>query len=110
MLMRISPARRAAIERISFPLLVVISAAMIIVGKADQVVLQSLTLAVMDTAAPALDLLSRPAAVLDGATDRVRSFLAVYRDNARLTAENERLLGWQEAALRLAAENAELRR
>jgi rod shape-determining protein MreC len=110
MLMRISPARRAAIERISLPLLVVISAAMIIVGKADQVVLQSLTLAVMDTAAPALDLLSRPAAVLDAATDRVRGFLAVYRDNARLAEENERLLGWQAVALRLAAENAELRR
>ena len=108
--MRISPARRAAIERMSLPLLVVISAAMIIVGKADQVVFQSLTLAVMDTAAPALDLLSRPAVVLDAATDRVRGFLAVYRDNARLAEENERLLGWQEVALRLAAENAELRR
>jgi rod shape-determining protein MreC len=83
---------------------------MIIVGKADQVVLQSLTLAVIDTAAPALDLLSRPAAVLDAATDRVRGFLVVYRDNARLAEENERLLGWQEVALRLAAENAELRR
>ena len=107
--MRISPARRAAIERMSFTLLVVVSAVMIIVGKADQVAFQSLRNAVMDGAAPALDMLSRPAAALDAAADRVRGFITVYRDNLRLAEENERLLGWQQVALRLSAENAELR-
>ena len=108
-MMRISPARRAAIERTSLTLLVVISAAMIAVGKADQVAFQSLRNSVMDGAAPALDMLSRPAAALDAAADRLRGFIAVYRDNVRLAEENERLLGWQQVALRLSAENAELR-
>ncbi len=107
--MRISPARGAAIERMSFTLLVVISAVMIIVGKADQVAFQSLRSSVMDAAAPALDMLSRPAAALDAAADRLRGFITVYRDNLRLAEENERLLGWQQVALRLSAENAELR-
>jgi rod shape-determining protein MreC len=107
--MRISPARRAAIERTSLTLLVLISAAMIVVGKADQVAFQSLRNSVMDGAAPALDMLSRPAAALDAAADRLRGFIAVHRDNVRLTEENERLLGWQQVALRLSAENAELR-
>ena len=107
--MRISPACRAAIERTSLTLLVVISAAMIVVGKADQVAFQSLRNSVMDGAAPALDMLSRPAAALDAAADRLRGFIAVYRDNVRLAEENERLLGWQQVALRLSAENAELR-
>ena len=107
--MRISPARRAAIERTSLTLLVLISAAMIVVGKADQVAFQSLRNSVMDGAAPALDVLSRPAAALDAAADRLRGFIAVHRDNVRLTEENERLLGWQQVALRLSAENAELR-
>jgi rod shape-determining protein MreC len=107
--MRISPARRAAIGRMSLTLLVVISASMIIVGKADQVAFQSLRNSVMDAAAPALDMLSRPAAALGAAADRVRGFVAVYRDNQRLAEENERLLGWQQVALRLSAENAELR-
>jgi rod shape-determining protein MreC len=93
----------------SLALLIVISAAMILVGKTDQVVFQSLRNAVMDAAAPALALLSRPAAVLDGAADRVRGFLAVHRDNVRLAEENERLLGWQQIALRLSAENTQLR-
>jgi rod shape-determining protein MreC len=108
-MMRILPARRAAIERMSLSLLVVISAVMIIVGKTDQVAFQSLRSSVMDAAAPALDMLSRPAAVLDAAADRLRGFIAVYRDNLRLAEENERLLGWQQVALRLSAENAELR-
>ncbi len=107
--MRISPARGAAIERMSFTLLVVISAVMIIVGKADQVAFQSLRSSVMDAAAPALDMLSRPAAALDAAADRLRGFITVYRDNLRLAEDNERLLGWQQVALRLSAENAELR-
>ena len=107
--MRISAARRTAIERISFALLVAISIVMIVVGKADQVAFQSLRNAAMDAAAPALDMLSRPVAALDAAADRVRSFIAVYRDNLRLAEENERLLGWQQVALRLSAENAQLR-
>src|SRR6202030_434074 len=107
--MRILPARRAAIERISLTLLVVISAVMIIIGKADQVAFQSLRNSLMDAAAPALDMLSRPAAALDAAAGRVRGFITVYRDNLRLAEENERLLGWQQVAMRLSAENAELR-
>jgi rod shape-determining protein MreC len=93
----------------SVTLLVVISAVMIIVGKADQVAFQSVRNSVMDAAAPALDMLSRPAAALDAAVDRVRGFITVYRDNTRLAEENERLLGWQQVARRLSAENAELR-
>jgi rod shape-determining protein MreC len=108
-MMRISPARRAAIERTSLTLLVVISAAMIVVGKADQVVFLSLRNSIMDAAAPALDMLSRPAAALDAAADRLRGFITVDHDNGRLAEENERLLGWQQVALRLSAENAELR-
>ena len=39
----------------------------------------------------------------------LRGFITVYRENIRLAEENERLLGWQQVALRLSAENAELR-
>ena len=107
--MRFSPARRSAIERMSITLLIVISAVMIIAGKADQVAFQSLSNSAMDAAAPALDMLSRPAAALDAAVDRLRGIIAVDRENIRLAEENERLLGWQQVALRLSVENAELR-
>jgi rod shape-determining protein MreC len=109
MMIRLSPARRAMIERITFPLLVLLSGVMIVLGKADQVVLESLKNSVMDAAAPALDMLSRPSGLVDTAVGRARDFLTVYQENARLAEENERLLGWQQAALKLASENAQLR-
>jgi rod shape-determining protein MreC len=108
-LIRFSPARHLGIQRIVVPLLVLLSAMMIILGKNNQNVLESLRNSVMDAAAPALDLLSRPAATLDATLNRVRGFIMLYEKNAQLARENERLLGWQQAALRLASENAELR-
>jgi rod shape-determining protein MreC len=107
--MRISPARRDTIQRISFLLLCMISGVLIIVGKTNQVAFLSLRNSVMDVAAPALGMLSQPAAVLCVAADRVRGLITVYQDNIRLTEENERLLGWQQLALRLSAENSQLR-
>jgi rod shape-determining protein MreC len=106
---RLSPARRAAIQRVSFPLLLLASAIMIALGKSDQVGFESLRDRVMDVAAPTLEVLSRPASLLDAAISWAGDFVGVYRTNAQLTTENERLLVWQEAALRLASENAELR-
>jgi len=108
-MVRLSPARRAMIERITFPLLVLLSTVMIVLGKTDQIVIESLRNSVMDVAAPALDMLSRPSTLLDTAVSRTRDFVTVYRENARLAEENERLLGWQQAALKLVSENAQLR-
>jgi rod shape-determining protein MreC len=82
---------------------------MIALGKSDQVGFESLRDRVMDVAAPTLEVLSRPASLLDAAISRARDFVGVYRTNAQLTVENERLLLWQQAALRLTSENAELR-
>ena len=104
-----SPARRAATQRVAPPLLVLLSATMVLLGKADQVVFESLRVSVTDTASPALDVLSRPLAALGHLTDHAREFVAVYQDNLRLAEENERLLNWQQAALNLASENARLR-
>jgi rod shape-determining protein MreC len=106
---RLSPSRRAALQRVGLPLLVLLSATMIILGKADQVMFESLRVSVTDRAAPLLDIASRPLAALEDLADRARGIIAVYRDNARLAEENERLLRWRQTALSLASENAELR-
>jgi len=105
----LSPPRRAAVQRVALPLLVLLSATMVILGKADQVMFESLRVSVTDTASPALDVLSRPLAALGHLADRARDFVAVYQENHRLAEENGRLLNWQQAALNLASENARLR-
>src|SRR5215468_522084 len=107
--MRLSPFRRASIQRFTFPLLVALSAAMIILGKADQVMFESLRIALTDAVAPALDGLSRPLAAFADLAAHARRLVAVYQENDRLAEENEKLMGWQQAALRLAAENVQLR-
>ena len=108
-MIRLSPPRRAALQRVGLPLLVLLSATMIILGKADQVMFESLRVSVTDKAAPLLDIASRPLAALEDLADRARRFIVVYRDNARLAEENERLLRWRQVALSLASENKELR-
>jgi len=106
---RLSPARRAMIQRITFALLLVLSVMMIALGKTDQVVLGSLSIAVMSAATPTLEILSRPADLLNSVVRRGSGLLSVYQENARLEEENARLLEWQLAALKLASENAQLR-
>jgi rod shape-determining protein MreC len=82
---------------------------MILLGKADQVMLESLRIAVADAAAPVLEILSRPLSALADLATRARRLVSVYQDNDRLAEENERLIGWQHAALKLASENSQLR-
>src|SRR5260370_42639384 len=94
---RLSPLRRASMQRVTFPLLVLLSATMIILGKADQVVFESLRVTVADAAAPVLDVLSRPLAALGDLAARARRLVGVYQDNDRLVDENERLIGWQRS-------------
>ena len=107
-MIHLSPPRRAALQRVSLLLLVLLSAMMIILGKADQVMFETLRVSVTDTAAPLLAIASRPLTALEALADRARGLVAVYRDNARLAEENERLLRWRQAALSLASENTEL--
>jgi rod shape-determining protein MreC len=100
---------RATIQRTTPPLLILLAAAIILVGKADQTMFDSLRIKLTDDAAPALDVLSRPLAAAGGVVDRVRGVVTMYQDNLRLEAENERLLQWQQVALKLSGDNRELR-
>jgi rod shape-determining protein MreC len=106
---RLSSLRRASIQRVTLPLLVLLSATMIILGKADQVMFDSLRVTVMDAVVPVFDGLSRPLAAFADLAVRARRLVGVYQDNDRLVEENERLMGWQQAAFKLASENAQLR-
>ena len=79
-----SPPRRATMQRAALPLLALLSATLIVLGKADQVMFQSLRVSMTDITSPALDALSRPLSALGLLADRARNFVAVYQDNRRL--------------------------
>jgi rod shape-determining protein MreC len=101
--------RRPSAQRIVVPLLVLVAATMIILGKIDQVMFEPLRIAISDDAAPALEVLSRPLAAVESYVDQARGMIEIYQDNRRLTEENHRLRRWQQTALALASENARLR-
>ena len=106
---RLTALRRASAQRIVVPLLVAASAIMIILGKIDQVMFQSLRVSLSDDAAPVMKLVSYPLATIEQFAGNVGEFFDAYRDNRRLAEENSRLLHWQQTALSLASENAQLR-
>jgi rod shape-determining protein MreC len=101
---------RATIQRTAPPLLILLSAAIIVLGKADQAIFDSLRTRLTDDAAPVLGALSRPLGAAATLVERARGIVTMYRDNLRLEQENERLLQWQQVALKLSADNQELRR
>jgi rod shape-determining protein MreC len=83
--------------------------ALMLLGRADTLMIERLRVQVTDAIAPILDAMSRPAATVVRAADEVRELLDIRGENARLREERERLLQWQTVARRLQADNAGLR-
>lgn len=108
-MIRLSPQLRAAIQRATLPLLILLSAAIIVLGKADRMLFDSLSAATADTLAPVLSAVTRPVGAIGDLIDHARGFIGIYEENRRLVKENERLLRWQQAALDLATDNQKLR-
>jgi len=100
---------RTAIQRTTVPILVLLSAAIIVLGKADQLLFDSLRTSVGDVVAPVLDALAQPLNAAGNVIDRAKMVVTTYQSNVRLEAENQRLLQWQQTALNLAADNQKLR-
>lgn len=108
-MIRLSPQVRATIQRTTLPILVMLSGAIIVLGKADQLLFDSLRTTVTDTVAPVLGTLARPINAVGNVVDRVEMVVTTYQSNLRLENENAKLLHWQQAALNLDAENRQLR-
>jgi rod shape-determining protein MreC len=107
-MIRLSPQVRAGIQRSTLPALILLSGAMLVAGKTDQTMFDTLRTGLSDAAAPVLDVLSRPLGAAEAAVERVRGLVAVYQENRRLEEDNQRLLQWQQVAIKLNAENRQL--
>src|SRR5580704_17422944 len=108
-MIRLSPQMRTAIRRTTLPILVLLSGAIVVLGKADQLLFNSLRTTMSDAVAPLLDALAQPLNAAGNVVDRAKMVGTTYQANVRLEAENARLLQWQQTALNLAADNQQLR-
>lgn len=102
------PARHVA-QRFALFLLVASAAGLMVLGKFEVVAVERARIAIADSVAPVLDVMSRPVEAVSNAAENVRGAIHMYHENARLERENLRLRHWEQVARRLAAENAALR-
>ncbi|MCW5748943.1 MAG: rod shape-determining protein MreC [Alphaproteobacteria bacterium] len=100
---------RYVVQRFSLALLVAAAIGVMLIGKADTVLLERARAAALDLAAPLLEALSRPVATINRLIADVEDLANLRAENARLREENARLVTWQSVARRMEVENAELR-
>jgi rod shape-determining protein MreC len=95
-------------QRFAFVALVVAAFALMLLGKADTILVERARSIVVDAMAPVIRALSQPAGAISEITENVRDLANLRAENARLREDNEQLLRWRDMARRLEAENAEL--
>lgn len=97
------------LQRFAFAALVVTAFALMLLGKADTVLIERARGVVIDLMAPVIRALAQPAAALSEIADNVHDLANLRAENASLREENQQLLRWRDTARRLEAENGELR-
>ena len=107
---RIAGPVRSLLDRSALGGLVVLSALLLVLAKADIPLTGYMGERLTDAVTPVLAALNRPVVALRDGFERVGGLLAAYEENVRLREENRRLLGWQAEAARLAVQNRSLQR
>lgn len=82
---------------------------LMMLGKADIVLLERARTGVTDVMVPALELVGKPVSQVADAVEQGKSLIELHEDNQRLRLANETLLQWERLARHLEAENAALR-
>jgi rod shape-determining protein MreC len=100
---------RAAAQRLALPFLVVVSVGLIVLGKADILLVERFRTDLTDVLAPVFQAIAQPINLVASGVRRFGDHFTVYDENQKLREENARLLQWQEVAQRLETENEELR-
>lgn len=106
---RIAVPIKGLIQRFAYVGLVAAAFGLMLLGKADVLLVERIRTQVTDALAPILDVLSRPVATVSAVVDQVRELASLREENAGLREDKVRLLQWQTAARRLETENKALR-
>jgi len=100
---------KTLIQRFAFLSLVGLTFVLMLIGKADSVLVERARIAITDAVVPILRAMSEPASAIAQMTANLRELAAIREQNAELRAANDQLLQWQSIAQRLEAENRSLR-
>lgn len=108
-MIRLSVPLRQTLARLTLPLLVAASFALMLLGKADALLAERLRVHLSDLLTPVYATLAEPARAVRDVVEEAHELMHLRTENARLREENLRLRQWQDAALRLEAETRQLR-
>src|ERR1700744_6192309 len=100
---------RLLAQRFAFLALVLASFALMLLGKADTILVERIRVFIDEGLSPVLQVLSRPASAVHSVVDAVHDLAALRAENVRLAEENARLMHWQTVARELDNENKALR-
>jgi rod shape-determining protein MreC len=100
---------KALVDRFAFGALVLLSIALLAVGRANLQLLEGIGTRIGDAFVPALGAMVQPINSSRRLVERVGELVALRAENASLREQNLRLLEWQSAARQLSLENAALR-
>jgi rod shape-determining protein MreC len=106
---RLSIPARQVLSKLTLPVLIAASFALLLVGKADTVLADRVRTALGDALAPIYVVLSEPLGQIRAAVTGFADLWDMQAENAQLREENTRLRQWQATALTLDAENRRLK-
>lgn len=108
-MIRLSIRMRQALSKLTLPVLIVLAFAVMLLGKADAVLVERSRMEMADLLAPLYGALAGPIDRVRSILDEARGVLSLGAENVRLREENRRLRKWRDVALSLSAENATLK-
>jgi rod shape-determining protein MreC len=106
---RLSIQARQALARLTLPVLIVFSLALMLLGRATPLVPERARISLSDALAPVYALVDAPILAARSGARSVRGVFQLESENRRLRLENDRLRHWYDVAMALDAENATLK-
>ena len=107
--LRFATPLKVVAQKFAFLLLLGAAIGMVILGKADTVLVERVRTQVADAFVPILDAISRPVATVNDGVQQVQGLIALRSENQRLIDENRRLRSWESVARQLESENRAFR-
>jgi rod shape-determining protein MreC len=108
-MIRLSIQARQALARLTLPVLIVVSLALILLGRAAPTVGEQARTSLSDTLAPIYNAVSVPLDAFRSAATDVSQVFSLSAENEQLRQENQLLRRWYDVAMALDAENATLK-